>query len=289
MREGANYYEAMGGSLRRRGYPTASVFNWRTPILFQLLAILPSWEVARALLVLLAIAAAGAAAAVLVRYSPAGTVAVAIGASGVVLMMSAPGAVGMAESWAGCLIGLSVSAYSSRRVATGATLAATALFVRELTLPYTLICALIALRRRRTPELMTWLGVWIAYGVFYWVHWTQVAAQQLAGDVSHAGSWVAWGGTGFLLSAVRWQGLLILSPWALTALTLSLITAGVLSWTAPLHVRLTCGLYSLLFLVVGQNFNEYWGLLLWPSWLLAAGYGAQTVLCDTHAVLGSHP
>src|SRR5204863_6881445 len=41
MRSGEGYYEAAAAELRARGYPTASVFNWRTPLPMWLIAKLP--------------------------------------------------------------------------------------------------------------------------------------------------------------------------------------------------------------------------------------------------------
>src|SRR5688500_5530558 len=38
---GEPYYSAMGSELRRRGYPTASVFNWRTPLVLRTVAAAP--------------------------------------------------------------------------------------------------------------------------------------------------------------------------------------------------------------------------------------------------------
>jgi len=285
MRGGASYYDAMNGSLRRLRYPTASVFNWRTPALYEFLAACSSWETARIILVALAAAACLGALAGGITSSKPAFVMIAASAPGLVLMMSAPGAVGMAESWAGCLIGMSICAYRFNRTLAGALLASMALIVRELALPFVGICFLIALRKRRSVELLLWTAIGLAYAVYYSNHWTHVAAHQLPGDIRHARSWIAWGGLGFLLSAVNWQGILVLSPWSLTVVTLSIITVGILSPAAPAHLRLTAGTYSVLFLVIGQNFNEYWGLLVWPTWLMTEGFGAATLISDARLLV----
>ena len=39
---GENYYDAAAAELPRRGYPTRSVFNWRTPLPLWLLGVLPT-------------------------------------------------------------------------------------------------------------------------------------------------------------------------------------------------------------------------------------------------------
>src|SRR4026209_2387691 len=41
LHAGESYYVVVGDKLRRRGYPTASVFNWRTPALVRALAFNP--------------------------------------------------------------------------------------------------------------------------------------------------------------------------------------------------------------------------------------------------------
>jgi len=46
---GQAYYSVLGAELRSRGYPTRSVFNWRTPLHLELIAHLPDTEWARAL------------------------------------------------------------------------------------------------------------------------------------------------------------------------------------------------------------------------------------------------
>jgi len=285
MRQGTGYYPAMNEMLRRMGYPTASVFNWRTPALYQFLAMFPTWQQARLVLILLAIAACAGAILVGAASSVPALVVIALNALGVVLIMSAPGEVGMAESWAGCLIGLSICAYRFERHIAGAVVGAIALFVRELAVPFVAICALVALRRRRWIEVAVWTGVAVGYVVYYWVHWGHVAAQQMPGDVRHARSWIAWGGLGFLLAVVNWQGILMLAPWFLTVVSLMLIATGILSSETPEHARLTAAVYSALFLMVGQTFNEYWGVLLWPTWLVAGGIGAQTLIWDVRTAV----
>jgi hypothetical protein len=285
MRQGAGYYPAMNDMLRRMRYPTASVLNWRTPALYQFLAMFPTWQQARLLLIFLAVAACAGAIVVGVASSVPAFVVIALNAVGVVLIMSAPGEVGMAESWAGCLIGLSICAYRFNLNVSGALLGGIALFVRELAVPFVAICGLVALRRRRWVEVAVWTAVAVAYVVYYGVHWGHVATQQMPDDIRHARSWIAWGGLGFLLSVVNWQGILMLAPWFLTVVSLMLIAAGILSPGAPEHVRLTAAVYSTLFLMVGQTFNEYWGVLLWPTWLIAEGVGAHALISDVRTVV----
>ena len=284
MSKGEPYYSAMGRMLRRHSYPAASVFNWRTPLLYLGLAAFPSWEWPRGLLVLLAAGAAFGASVIAAGRSPVALAVTFVLASGVVVMMSAPAAVGMAEAWSGSLIALSLWGYVRDRPMVGFASGLAALFIRELAAPYVGLCALLAAHHHRRQELTGWLIGCAAYGVFYWIHWSHVAAAQLPTDLQQTGSWLAWGGLPFLLSTVHWHGWILLMPWAATAIALALTIAGVLSPATPGRVRLVAGGYAGLFLIFGQVFNEYWGFLVWPTWCLAAGYGAQGLVDDGRVV-----
>ena len=285
MRTGVPYYTAMGSILRHSGYPSASVFNWRTPLLYEALAALPSWTWGRAVLTMLALAAAVAmciAGAEVSRLSAVGT---GLAAVGVVVMMSAPAAVGMAEAWAGSLIALSVAAFATRHRRAGVVLGLGALSLRELAAPYCLACSIAAARERHRSEVVFWVAGALAYLAAYWFHWNRVGAHHMPGDVVQGTSWIAWGGLPFLLSTLRWHGALLLLPPAYAAISLALIVAGLLSPRAPVHLRLSAGLYTLMFLVVGQAFNDYWGFLAWPSWCLAIGIGVHAVVIDIRLLI----
>src|SRR5260221_1327887 len=56
IHDGEAYYDAAAAELAERGYPTQSVFNWRTPLLVWLLGKLPDPNLGRTLLSLLALA-----------------------------------------------------------------------------------------------------------------------------------------------------------------------------------------------------------------------------------------
>ena len=72
-------------------------------------------------------------------------------------------------------------------------------------------------------------------------------------------------------------------------LTFSLITAGVLAEKAPPHLRLTSAAYALMFLAIGQSFDRYWGLLPWPTWMLACGFGADAILSAVRVLVDNDP
>jgi hypothetical protein len=202
-------------------------------------------------------------------------------------MISAPDAVGMAEPWAGVFIALSVCSYIRRRPLTALAFGMAALFMRELAAPYVIACASAGVLKRKRAESIGWLVGMGAYAAFYWSHWMQVSAHRIATDTAHAHSWIAFGGLGFLLSTVQWQGWLSLLPSWATGVALATIAAGLLAPSAPGSLRIAAGLYAGAFLVVGQPFNLYWGFLAWPSWCLALGLGASTLATDARWVVRS--
>jgi len=286
LRAGEGYYAVIGGELRSHLYATREVFNWRTPLLWRSLALMPP-SVRRGGLIALTLAAGIAATLAAFRHATAlAGVVTGVASLGVLLTASAPGTVAMGEAWAGALVGLSVSAYVTDRRRVGVIAGLIAMFVRELVAPFTLVCAGLALVHRRWRELTAWLVGGVVYAVYYGLHLSQIWAHRLPTDLPGEGSWVAWGGLSFVLTTVQWNGLLLLAPWSAVAAALALIVAGVLAARTPAHVRLAAATYLVLFLVVGQPFDRYWGLLVWPTWALACGYGAAAVAAAVRAVVG---
>lgn len=197
--------------------------------------------------------------------------------AGALAILAVPSALVFGEAWAGVLIGLSVWAYARHRRAVAVALGLLALFVRELSAPYCVICVLIAALNRRWRELGAWLaGACVFAGYFGW-HLMQVWAHRLPADRAHSSSWLEFGGLPFLLSTVHVQAWLLWLPAPLTALAVVLIVAGISDKQAPLHLRAAIGVYALFFLVAGQPFNGYWGLMAWPCWAVTCGYGARVI------------
>jgi hypothetical protein len=283
---GEPYYVVVGSELRANGFATQEVFNWRTPLLWRTLAPLRPW-VRRVLLSALGVAFAVVAALVAAGTSRASAVVTAVMSIGVAVLMSAPGAVAMGEAWAGGLIGLSVCAYARGRSWAGLGLGLLAMFVRELVAPYAVLATFIAAARRRWLEAGAWLVGGLAYGAYYGVHLTHVLAQRSPLDAPGQGSWLAFGGLTFLLSAVQWNALLFFAPWPLVCLSLALIVGAILNPRCPLHARWATAVYAIFFLVVGQHFDRYWGYLTWPVWALACGSGADLVLTSSRALMKS--
>jgi hypothetical protein len=265
MKAGASYYDAFGSQMRARGYPTRSPFNWRQPLLYPTLAVMPSWLAQVALGLLGAGLIVGVS--LLLRRETWAVFPMLNTVVGLVM----PASIYLTEAWAGALIGLSVLAFARDRHRTGAALGLSALFVRELAGPYCALAVILAWRPRRWPELRVWALGFAGYALYYGLHLWRVSQHALPTDHDHPSSWVAFGGLSFLLQTWQANGLLLILPPAV----LAFVAVGVVvAWwaPAPTHLRAAVVLYSGLFLVIGQPFNQYWGLLTAPLMSLWLAY-----------------
>lgn len=270
---GEGYYEAFGSELRSRGYPTRSVFNWRLPLFAWLNGKLPNLLWGQALLSALALSA------VLMVYQ-------AVRAeSGVATAMATVVLVGLAlapclrpniflttELWAGTLIMLSIAAYALGWRGLGVVAGLFALFFRELALPYGLISLALAFRQGRRREVLAWIAGLALFAAYLALHAMEVVRHQTATDLGHEQGWVRFGGVEFLLTTVGIHILLAEFPRWTWAVYLPLSVLGLASWRGEMGTRvaLTAGTYLAAFAVVGQAFNNYWGLIDAP--LLALGF-----------------
>jgi hypothetical protein len=262
VRQGEPYYPAMASELRARHYPMRSVFNWRTPLLFEGLA-RSSPQVLVWILPALTIVVCMAVATSRVGQ-PLLTAALLIGTA------TAPPL--FTEAWAGLLIGVSVVATLRNRPIPAVIAGLGAAFVRELALPYAAVCLSLAGIERRLRPLAWWIGGLALFALFFWYHATKVAAVVAASDPGQSTSWIQFGGLTFLVTALQVTGWLALLPRTAAAFCLALLVLVVWSRDAPPIVRASLLAYGLFFSVVGQPFNWYWGLVVGPLACLGLGY-----------------
>ena len=267
IRRGEDYYAAVGDELRKNRYPTSPIINWRTPLHYTAVAAL-GVERAGTLLFALCIAAVITAA---LAYSPQSS-AMAVGAAVLMLgslaptMLVRPGAVGYGEHWSAVFIALSLNAYVAKRFATGAALGVVAVFLRELAAPYALCSGLLALYGRRKAESWIWIVGGILYLVYFAAHATAATAAVQAGDLVREESYMRWLGLSFVFMTLFANGILTLLPPVVTPIGASAGLASIWSPSAPTHTITSVLVYFVLFLLVGQPFNFYWGYLTSPIW-----------------------
>jgi hypothetical protein len=263
---GESYYDAAGIELRAGGYPTGSLFNWRTPVYAWLIGGLPSPAWARWLLILGALGTMLAAYAAVQREGGTSRAAAAVLLLAGVFLWCVDGDAFLAqELWAGLLIALSICAYALGRRRAGMAAGLGALFFRELALPYCIIALGLAARQKRWREAAGWLCGLLAYAVFLTYHAFQVSARISPGD-RLPGSWVQFGSIPFLLATCRMNQFLLVLPLWVSALYLPLSLFGLAGWRGEMGLRcaLTACAYVAAFAVLGQPFNDYWGLLYAP-------------------------
>ncbi len=289
VRTGEGYYQAAAAELIARGYPTRSVFNWRTPLPMWMLGKLPSAADGKLLLGGLGLLLIVLAFAVLSREEEAallekpavapsveeqpGAPAILFLPIGCALLLTGPAlptVLGdlfvMPVLWSGIFIGLSVCAYGLERRYWGVAFGLAALFFRELALPYCVLAAAMAWWQGRRRELFVWAIGLLAWCLFFAWHWSMVQGVISPTAHAHRASWLQLGGAGFVISVVQMNAYLLLLPQWVTALYLVAALLGMAGWDTPLgrRVGLTTCLYLMAFAVVGYSFNQYWGAMIAP-------------------------
>jgi hypothetical protein len=275
IHNGEGYYQAAAAELTARGYPTRSVFNWRTPLPMWLLGKLPTVALGRALLGAMSLMLVLMAFEALAREEnperrgghrllrPA---ACALWLTGPLLLTILGNLFVMPVLWAGVLIGLSVCAYGLNRPWPGVAFGLAAVFFRELALPYCLLCAALAWRQGERKQLAGWALGLLAWLMFFALHWWQLTGLIAAGARAHRQGWIQCGGAEFVFATARMNAyLLLLPPWV-AAVYLVAAMVGMGGWSTPLGTRIGLGtcLFLAVFAFVGQSFNQYWGSLVAP-------------------------
>lgn len=277
IRAGQGYYEAAAAELTARGYPTRSVFNWRTPLPMWLLGNLPAPWLGKAILAVLSGAMLVLGFELLWRQGNGRFSIAALGAMLLIgpLAFCVLGDLYVAPClWSGVLIGLSLCAFGLDRPGWGVAAGVTALFFRELALPYCVLGLGLAWREREWRQAAAWtLGIlaWVAY---FGLHWMQVAPLIAPDARAHAQSWIQFGGAAFVIATAQMSAYLLVLPRWVTALYFAAAMLGFAGWHTRLGERaaLTAALYVVAFGIVGQDFNQYWGSMLAPLLCLGAAW-----------------
>ena len=270
---GQRYYQAAAKELVERGYPTRSVFNWRTPLPMWMLGKLPDPALGKGLLGLLALAVMLLSFESLAREQGHGIgrpVACALLLSGPLMPCVLGDLFVSPMLWAGVFVALSIGAYGVGRPGWGVAMGLLAVFFRELALPYCVLAAVLAWWNNRPKELAAWTAGLAGWVLFFAWHWLEVTPLIGAEARAHHEGWVQFGGAPFVISTVQMTAYLLLLPQWVTALYFMAAMLGFAGWHTPLGERagLTVCLFVLAFAFVGQEFNQYWGSLVAPLFCL---------------------
>jgi hypothetical protein len=279
VRVGDGYYDASQQELRSHGYPTRSVFNWRTPVFAWLLTSPPGEPFWKGMLMAAALASVLIWCRAMLEESglfPASVCGVTL--VGATAWCTGAETILFGEVWAGILILSSLSAYLSgwRRLAFA--LGLFAVFYRELALPYAAVCLGMAAWHGRRREAIAWLVGLVLFAAFLAMHAHQVHTRLTDRDLAIARGWVRFGGVCFLLRTAQTNVFLMPLPLWCTAIYLPLAVLGLAGARGPewTRVGLTGGLYFAAFSMVGNPFNFYWGFVYAP--VLALGFARSPVV-----------
>lgn len=278
MRGGSGYYRAVHDTLLAHSYGTTSVFNWRTPAWLELLALFPSIAWAQALLMGVALVSLFLAYG-MVRKSGNSFLALAavLGILPSIALIAGPHGVVLTEVVAGLLILFSIVSYGNDRWVAGLLAALAALFVRELTAPYILICIAFAVYRKNRRELAGWTIGLLAYCVYFEWHRFKIMQQLGPHEISYPDGWMRFGGMRFVLETAHFNGLLDLTPLLITAILLPAALMGLFAWRQGLRAATTVAAYLCIFAVAGKPFNFYWGALYTPLLMLGLPWAVPAV------------
>jgi hypothetical protein len=265
VRAGESYYDVVGAELRKRNYPLRPAFTWRQPTYAWLLSRLPSPLVGNALLGLIGVAI------VLVtrRWIGESDLRARVGIATVLMVVSTASAlvtdvVFMQETWAGFFIALSVCLFALDRWRIAVAAGLTALAFREFAILPCVVGLALALHRRRWPEVTAWVVGLGVYGALMTWHMAEVTRRFQPGDVARG--WVALGGGAFVVATSSWSPLLVAFPRGVVALILPFVLLGLAGWRdrGANRVALIVFGYLIVFSVVGNSFNDYWGAIYAP-------------------------
>lgn len=275
MHQGAGYYAAAGHEMRSRGYPTRSVFNWRIPLPFWVLGVVPSGTWGRAILGLLAGALMLLAFEAVARDDDnkiGRAVLTGLLLTGPLMLCLLGDLYVMPSLWGGVLIAVSVCCYAVGRPGVGVATGLLAVFWRELTMPYAAVAMALAWWNGRRKELVAWAVGLTCWMIYFGIHWLIVSDLVSPADRAHRESWIQFGGVGFVISTVQISAYLLLLPQWMTALYFVAAMVGFAGWDSDLGRRtgLTAVLFVLAFCVVGQEINQYWGGLIAPLFCFGA-------------------
>lgn len=266
LQAGQDYYTAVAAEHRAIGFPLKPGLAVRLPTLAWIeAAIGPAGERVAAILLL---------AAVLLAWwrrlgaEPGGRdhrlLAMALLAVGAVLMLNVY-FYRLHELWAGMLLALSFALHRPGRWGWALAVAALALAIRELALPYVLLMAATALWRGERREGAAWLALTAVFALGLCVHLHLVAEQVHPGDLTSQSWWAFRGLSGALENAVFSSNLRYLPHWLAGPLAV-LMVLGWAGWRSPagtFGARLFAG-YGLSFAIAGRDENYYWGMLITP-------------------------
>lgn len=285
IRHGENYYSFIAIEHRLSHYPVRPGLAVRLPTL----AYLDAWaglpgEFAAAIVLLIAVLLAWWRRLGEEPGAPRRRVlAIALLAVGASLGLNRDFFV-LHELWAGMLLALSFglhrvkSAQSNGKLANGKwgwslAVAALALAIRELALPYVLLMSAMALWRGDRREGLAWAGLALLFLAALAWHLHLIAVQALPSDPLSP-TWLELRGLSGWVSNVALSSNIRSLPHWLAGPLVMLMVFGWASWRslAGAFATLLYLGYGLAFMIAGRGDNYYWGFMVSPAMFIGLAF-----------------
>jgi hypothetical protein len=183
------------------------------------------------------------------------------------------------ELWAGGLLALAFALHRPGRWGPALAVAALALAIRELALPFVLLMAAMAAWRRDWRETAAWSALALAFVALWAWHLSLIAAQVRPGDPVGP-SWLSLRGMTGLTSAYVLSTSLRFVPHVLAGPLVVLMLLGWGGWRSAagaFGTFLFLG-YGLLFMIAGRPENWYWGAMVSQTALMGLAFAPRAVV-----------
>ncbi len=274
VRAGENYYEVAVDEQRARDFPVRPGLAVRLPTLAYLYALVGQWG-------LMALAALLAIATLVSWHYRLRDVPGGPGRLRYLLLLLVIGAasgfkphyLALHEVWAGMLIALSLGLYRPRHWGWALLVAALALAIRELALPFALLMGTLAWMRGNRGETAAWVGLVLVFGAALALHLLMVAQVTTPADAASPGWFALRGLGGWTANIVLSSPLYLLPNWLAAPLALLPLLgwAGWKSWFGVTGFLLCLG-YGVAFMIAGRDNNFYWALIVMPVWFVGFAF-----------------
>ena len=183
------------------------------------------------------------------------------------------------ELWAGMLLALSFALHRVKseqlpgKWGWSLAVAALALAIRELSLPYVLLMSAMALWRGDRREGLAWAGLALLFLAALAWHLQIISAQTLPSDPLSP-SWLELRGLSGWVSNVALSSNIRSLPHWLAGPLVMLMVFGWASWrsAAGAFATLLYLGYGLAFMIAGRGDNYYWGFMVSPAMLIGLAF-----------------
>lgn len=177
------------------------------------------------------------------------------------------------ELWAGMLIALAFGLHRPGRWGAALFVAALALALRELVLPFVLLMAAMAAWRKDWREATAWIMLVAVFAAIMAWHLSLIAAQEVPSDPVGPDWLVLRGLSGWLGNIVLSSNLRLL-PHELASPVVILMALGWAGWNSSAGTTgtfLYLG-YGLAFMLAGRANNFYWGAVVAPAMFIGLAF-----------------